>query len=140
MDLLYTTTATSVNGRSGTVTVAQSPLVFEMSPPKGLGGSSNDGVNPEQLFAAGYAACFAAALHSVIRSRKLRIPLPKVQLEVGIGKDEGGGFALAAKIHGVFSELDKAEAMSLMDTAHEICPYSKATRGNIKVDLSAEAQ
>lgn len=140
MDLLYKTTATSVNGRAGTVTVANSPLVFEMSPPEGLGGKADSGVNPEQLFAAGYAACFAAALHSVIRSRKLRIPLPEVQLEVGIGKDEAGGFALAAKIHGLFTQLDQAAAMSLMEAAHEVCPYSKATRGNIKVDLSAQVE
>ncbi len=138
METLYKATATSVNGRGGTVTVENSDLVFEMSPPAALGGSNDAGVNPEQLFAAGYAACFGSALQHVIRTKKLHIPLPGVQLTVGIGKNEAGGFALAADILGTFKGLDQEAADALMMEAHTVCPYSNATRGNMPVTLTAK--
>lgn len=138
MEVLYTTTALSVNGRSGTVTVQNSPLRFEMAPPSSMGGKDDADVNPEQLFAAGYSACFGSALQHVIRTKKLRIPLPSVRMTVGIGKNDAGGFALEAEIHGIFKDVDQATADALMAEAHMVCPYSNATRGNIEVRLSSE--
>lgn len=138
MEALYQTTATSVNGRGGTVTVENSDLTFEMSPPAALGGNDGAGVNPEQLFAAGYAACFGSALQHVIRTKKLHIPLPRVQITVGIGKNETGGFALAADILGAFNGLNQEAADALMAEAHTVCPYSNATKGNMPVTLTAK--
>jgi len=135
MEVTYRTTAHSVNGRSGAVTVENSKLAFAMEPP---GGKNEDAVNPEQLFAAGYSACFGGALHHVVRVHKLRIPLPEVRLTVGLGKDEAGNFQLTADIVGVFKELDQKTADELMAEAHQVCPYSRATRGNIPVTLKAE--
>lgn len=136
MKALYTTTALSKGGRSGKVTVNGSSLEFDMMPPAEMGGTK-PGVNPEQLFAAGYAACFNSALQHVVRTRKLRIPTPDVQLTVGIDKDESGGFFLSAEIVGILTGIDQALAEDLVKEAHTVCPYSKATMGNINVTLSA---
>lgn len=135
MEVLYRTTAHSVNGRSGTSTVENSKLSFTLEPP---GGKNADAVNPEQLFAAGYAACFGGALHHVVRVHKLRIPLPEVELTVGLNKDDAGNFQLSADITGKFKELDQKAADELMAEAHTVCPYSRATMGNIPVTLRAE--
>jgi Ohr subfamily peroxiredoxin len=133
---LYTTTALSTGGRSGKVAVNGSSLKFEMSPPAEMGGTKT-GVNPEQLFAAGYAACFGSALQHVIRVRKLYIPAPDVRLTVGIDKNEAGGYFLSAEIVGIIKEVDQGTADELVKEAHTICPYSKATRSNIEVAVSA---
>lgn len=133
---LYQTTANSVNGRNGVVTVENSKLTFELASPIAMGGKTDDAVNPEQLFAAGYAACFGGALHHVIRARKLRVPLPEVQLTVGLDNIDGG-YVLSAEITGRFKELDQATADDIMREAHTVCPYSKATMGNIPVTLKA---
>ena len=135
MQVTYSTTAHSVNGRNGTVNVQNSKLAFTMEPP---GGKNADAVNPEQLFAAGYAACFGGALHHVVRVHKLRIPLPEVRLTVGLGTDDAGNFQLSADITGVFQEVDQKTADALMAEAHTVCPYSRATMGNIPVTLKAE--
>ncbi|HWR23221.1 MAG TPA: Ohr family peroxiredoxin [Feifaniaceae bacterium] len=134
---LYQTTARSVNGRNGVVTVENSKLTFELASPIAMGGNTDDAVNPEQLFAAGYAACFGGALHHVIRARKLRIPLPEAKLTVGLDI-VNGGHVLSADITGLFKELDQATADDIMREAHTVCPYSKATMGNIPVTLKAE--
>ncbi len=139
MKSLYTTTAVAVGGRSGKVTVQGSELEFEMSPPAEMGGTK-PGVNPEQLFAAGYAACFGSALQHVVRVKKLHIPTPAVRLTVGIGQDETGGFYLGAEITGVFQGIDQAAAEALVKEAHTVCPYSKATMGNIEVNLHATVE
>ncbi len=133
---LYQTTANSVNGRNGVVTVENSKLKFELASPIAMGGKTDDAVNPEQLFAAGYAACFGGALHHVIRVRKLRVPLPEVKLTVGLDNIDGGN-VLSAEITGLFKELDQATADDIMREAHTVCPYSKATMGNIPVTLRA---
>jgi lipoyl-dependent peroxiredoxin len=133
---LYATTAISTGGRSGKVAINGSSLEFEMSPPKEMGGTKA-GVNPEQLFAAGYAACFGSALQHVIRVRKLHIPSPAVRLTVGISKDESGGYFLCAEIVGILKGVDHGMADELVKEAHTICPYSKATMGNIEVTLSS---
>ena len=136
MNLLYTTTAVSTGGRSGKVAVNGSSLEFDMSPPAEMGGTKQ-GVNPEQLFAAGYAACFGSALQHVVRVRKLHIPAPDVRLTVGISKDEAGGYFLNAEIVGILKGVDQNLADELVKEAHTVCPYSKATMGNIKVTLSS---
>ena len=101
-----------------------------------MGGSheaQKNGVNPEQLFAAGYAACFGSALQHVIREKKLPIPTPSVEATVGIGKNDSGGFELAVEIVAIISGLDQAAADEVVNEAHYVCPYSNATRGNIEV-------
>ncbi|MEI7885394.1 MAG: Ohr family peroxiredoxin, partial [Clostridia bacterium] len=103
-----------------------------------MGGKKADGVNPEQLFAAGYAACFGSALQHVVRTKKLAIPVPTVKLTVGMGKNDTGGFALAVNILATFKDILLAEAEALVQEAHQVCPYSNATRGNIAVVLAAE--
>ena len=136
MKALYTTTAVSTGGRSGKIAVNGSSLEFEMSPPTEMGGTKA-GVNPEQLFAAGYAACFGSALQHVVRVRKLHIPTPTVRLTVGIDRDESGGYFLSAEIVGVIKGIDQSLADELVKEAHTVCPYSKATMGNIAVTLSS---
>lgn len=141
MDIMYKTTAVSTKGRSGKVVVENSQLEFTMAPPVELGGtpeSQKNGVNPEQLFAAGYAACFGSALQHVIREKKLPIPTPVVEATVGIGKNESGGFELAVDIVAVISGLEQAAADDVVNEAHYVCPYSNATRGNIEVKVSAK--
>lgn len=137
MNALYKTTALSYGGRNGNVTVENSPLSFEMSPPAEMGGNK-PGTNPEQLFAAGYSACFGSALQHVVRERKLHIPAPSVRLTVGIDKDASGGFFLSADIVAIISGVDQATADDIVREAHTVCPYSKATMGNIEVSLTAE--
>ncbi len=138
MEIMYSTSAIATGGRAGKVMVENSPLVFEMSPPIEMGGKKADGVNPEQLFAAGYAACFGSALQHVVRTKKLAIPVPTVKLTVGMGKNDTGGFALAVNILATFKDILLAEAEALVQEAHQVCPYSNATRGNIAVVLAAE--
>ncbi|NLE24145.1 MAG: organic hydroperoxide resistance protein [Clostridiaceae bacterium] len=140
MNIMYKTTAVSTKGRSGKVVVENSPLEFSMTPPVEMGGlpeAQQNGVNPEQLFAAGYAACFGSALQHVVREKKLPIPTPGVEVTVGIGKNDGGGFELAVDIVALISGLDQAAADEVVNEAHYVCPYSNATRGNIQVNISA---
>ena len=121
MDALYTAVATATHGREGRAVTSDGKLDLGLSAPKELGGDGK-GTNPEQLFAAGYAACFASAMGVVARQEKIDISEASVTAEVSIGKDAAdGGFGLA-----------------LLEKTHAFCPYSKATRGNIKVDLVVE--
>lgn len=137
MQILYKTTAVSTGGRNGTVVVENSPLEFAMAPPAEMGGTKNAGINPEQLFAAGYSACFGSALQHVIRSEKLPIAAPTVQITVGIGKNDADGYSLAVEIVAIFTGLDQQAADELVQKAHTVCPYSNATRGNIEVSVIA---
>ncbi len=141
MNIMYKTTAVSTKGRSGKVVVENSSLEFSMTAPVEMGGApeaQKNGVNPEQLFAAGYAACFGSALQHVIREKKLPIPTPSVEATVGIGKNESGGFELAVDIVAIISGLDQAAADEVVNEAHYVCPYSNATRGNIEVKVTAK--
>ncbi|MGI6084201.1 MAG: organic hydroperoxide resistance protein [Acetivibrionales bacterium] len=141
MDVMYKTTAISSRGRSGKVVVENSSLEFDMAAPVEMGGTADtqmNRVNPEQLFAAGYAACFGSALQHVIREKKLPIQTPSVQATVSIGKNESGGFELAVEIVALISGLDQAAANGVVNEAHYVCPYSNATRGNIDVIVSAK--
>jgi len=138
MNALYKTTAVSTGGRDGKVIVENSPLEFDMALPAEMGGTKKAGVNPEQLFAAAYSACFSSALQHVIRTRKLHIPTPKVQITVGIGKNDADGFALMAEIVATLSGIDQISADEVVKEAHNVCPYSNATRGNIEVSVIAK--
>lgn len=141
MDIMYKTTAISTRGRSGKVVVEKSSLEFDMTAPVEMGGAEEaqkNKANPEQLFAAGYAACFGSALQHAIREKKLPIPTPSVETTVGIGKNDSGGFELTVKIVALISGLDQAAADAVVNDAHYICPYSNATRGNIEVNVSAK--
>jgi len=136
MNIDYKATAYATGGRDGHVRVDDRPIDFEMALPAGLGGKKIEGANPEQLFAAGYAACFGSALQHVIRVRRLRLPPPDVQATVGIGRNDAGNFQLEVAIVAIIDTDDAPLADSLTQEAHQVCPYSHATRGNITVTLS----
>ncbi|MGW7351344.1 organic hydroperoxide resistance protein [Streptomyces sp. Z26] len=137
MNPLYTATATATHGRDGRAVSSDGKLDLDLSVPKEMGGDGV-GTNPEQLFAAGYAACFAGALGAVGRAAKADVADASVTAEVGIGK-EGEGFALAVTLRVELPEsLDQETGRKLVEQAHQVCPYSNATRGNIPVELVVE--
>ncbi len=140
MKVLYKAKAISDGGREGKVRVENSPLVFEMAKPTELGGSGKPGANPEQLFAAGYAACFESALQRVARNRNQALNSTSVAVEVGIGPDGLGGFQLTVSIVATVSGVDQSTADTLVQAAHQVCAYSNATRGNVEVSLSARVE
>ena len=135
MDILYTARATARGGREGEVVSDDGVLDLELAYPKDLGGPGGDKTNPEQLFAAGYSACFLNALKRVAGSQKIDIKDAEMTAEVGLGA-EGKGFKLAVTLVGSLPGLPAEQAQQLMEAAHEVCPYSNATRGNIDVTLS----
>ena len=139
MDITYQTTAFSSGGRSGTVTVDGGALKFDMVPPAEMNGTKS-GTNPEQLFAAAYAACFGGAMHHVVRVRKLHVPAPDVEVTIGLGRNAAGNNQLEAHIVAIIQGVDQATADELVQEAHAICPYSNATRGNIEVIVSAKVK
>ncbi|MFL5998656.1 MAG: organic hydroperoxide resistance protein [Streptomyces sp.] len=133
-DVLYTAVATAENGRDGRVATDDGRLDVVVNPPEEMGGSGN-GTNPEQLFAAGYSACFQGALGVVARQEKADISGSTVTAKVGIGSN-ADGFGLTVEISATVPNLDAATARALLEKAHQVCPYSKATRGNITVTLA----
>ncbi|MCY0925752.1 organic hydroperoxide resistance protein [Streptomyces sp. H27-H1] len=133
-DVAYTAVATAENGRDGRVATNDGRLDVVVNPPKELGGSG-EGTNPEQLFAAGYSACFQGALGVVARNENADISGSIVTAEVGIGKNDDG-FGIIVKISASIPNVDVATAKDLIEKAHQVCPYSKATRGNITVELA----
>ncbi|MFE4212506.1 organic hydroperoxide resistance protein [Streptomyces sp. NPDC056844] len=135
IDVAYTAVATAENGRDGRVSTDDGKLDVVVNPPKEMGGSGA-GTNPEQLFAAGYSACFQGALGVVARQEKADISGSTVTASVSIGKTEAGGFGLEVAISASIPNVDQATAQALVEKAHQVCPYSNATRGNIKVELS----
>ena len=137
MKILYTATATATGGREGKVRSSDGMLDIPLAMPKELGGSGRPATNPEQLFAAGYAACFENALRRVARERKTPITDSSVEASVGIGRTEDNYFKLAVDLKVVVPGMDRAQVEELARIAHEeVCPYSRATRGNIDVRLS----
>ncbi|SDO47291.1 peroxiredoxin, Ohr subfamily [Microbacterium sp. ru370.1] len=135
MDVLYTAEAVSTgHGRTGHVT-AGDYIDLEVAPPKEMGGSGA-GTNPEQLFAAGYAACFHSALHAVARGRKVALEDSSVGGRVQIGPNGQGGYQLAVLLEVVLPGIEHELAQELADQAHQVCPYSNATRGNIEVAVT----
>ena len=137
MDALYTAVATATHGREGRAVSSDGVLDLALGMPQALGGNGQ-GTNPEQLFAAGYAACFGSALGLVGRQAKVDVSDAAVTAEVGIGK-EGEGFGLAVTLRVELPDsVDEATGRKLVEQAHQVCPYSNATRGNIEVDLVIE--
>ncbi|MCX4832771.1 MULTISPECIES: organic hydroperoxide resistance protein [unclassified Streptomyces] len=133
-DVVYTATATAENGRDGRVSTSDGKLDLVVNPPKEQGGSG-EGTNPEQLFAAGYSACFQGALAVVARQEGADVSGSTVTANVGIGKNDDG-FGIIVEIAAAIPNVDAATAKSLIEKAHQVCPYSKATRGNITVTLT----
>ena len=138
MKIMYKTTAVSVGGRDGQVSVENVPIRFEMALPADMGGTKAVGLNPEQLFAAGYSACFGSAVQHVLKLKRLKLDAPEVHTTVGIGRNDAGGFQLAVEITVVFTGIEQAQADEIAAEAHKVCPYSNATRVNIDVSVSAK--
>lgn len=138
MKILYTTAATSTGGRNGQSRSADGVLDVALTTPKALGGDGAAGTNPEQLFAAGYSACFLGALKFVAGKEKVKVPEnTTVTATVGVGpRNDGSGFSIDVDLAVSIPGLDAATARALVDKAHVVCPYSHATRGNIEVGLT----
>jgi Ohr subfamily peroxiredoxin len=137
MEAVYTASATATgDGRNGHVRSSDGVLDFDLAVPKEMGGPGGAQPNPEELFAAGYAACFHGALKAVARSKKITLTDTAITVDVGIGPNGQGGFALSAALAVSTPGMDQAAAQAVVDKAHQVCPYSNATRGNIEVKLS----
>ena len=134
--VLYTATATSTGGRAGTSRTPDGTLQLTLSTPKELGGAGGAGTNPEQLFAAGYSACFIGAMKAVGGMQKIKVPDDvSITAQVGIGPIPGGfGIQVAMQIS--VPGFSREDAEKLVAAAHQVCPYSNATRGNIDVTLT----
>lgn len=133
-EVLYTSEATSKGGREGTVKSADGVIDLALGKP---GSQANPKANPETLFAAGYSACFGGALAVVAGQEGIDVSESTVTADVTLGKNEGG-FGLAAKLTAKIPGVDAEKAQELADKAHQVCPYSKATRGNIEVTVVGE--
>jgi len=138
MNILYTAEAVVEGGRAGHGRTSDGKLTVELSVPREMGGEGGPGTNPEQLFAVGYAACFQSALLSVAQGRKLDASDSEITARVGIGPTGHGGFGLAVALDLHAPRLARSDAEELMRRAHERCPYSNATRGNVDVTLSVD--
>ncbi len=137
VNVLYTTSARASGGRDGQAGTTDGSFEVKMSTPKELGGKGGDGVNPEQLFASGYAACFLGAMKAVAAKGGPKVPDDAtVTATVGIGPRSEGGFGLEVALAVSLPGIDRAAAEDLVAKAHEVCPYSNATRNNIDVKLS----
>jgi len=134
VDVLYTAQATARGGREGEVVSDDGVLDLQLVLPKELGGPGGEATNPEQLFAAGYAACFHSALKRVAGQDKIDVAGSSITARIGLGL-QGSAFGLAVTLVGAFPTLDEATGRELMDKAHQVCPYSNATRGNVEVQL-----
>lgn len=133
--ILYTAHATSTGGREGTSKTDDGILEVKLTTPKGLGGNGAPGTNPEQLFAAGYSACFIGALKFVAGQQKITLPADtSISADVGIGQIPNG-FGIQVALHVNIPGMDKTQARKIVEAAHQVCPYSNATRGNIEVVL-----
>ncbi len=135
MKTLYTAHATVAGGREGHAETDDRQLSINLSTP----GSGKPGTNPEQLFACGYAACFGSAVQHVAKQQKINVEQVTVDADITLNQDDNG-FFIGATLHVSLPSLDSATAEKLVNDAHKVCPYSKATRGNIKVALTANGQ
>ena len=134
--ILYTAQMTSTGGRDGSSNRSDGSFPLTLTVPKGLGGPGGEGTNPEELFAAGYSACFIGALKVAGRQAKIKIPDEvQVTAKVGVGQVEGG-YALSAELVVALPDIEHDTAVALVEKAHTICPYSNATRGNLNVKLT----
>lgn len=138
MKILYTAEAVAESaGRNGRARTSDGKLDVELAIPEELGGPGGDGTNPEQLFATGYAACFASALDKVARGAGESTEGARITSRVGIGPD-GGGYALEVELRVDLPEVERETAEQLIIEAHGVCPYSKATRDNVEVRLTVD--
>jgi Ohr subfamily peroxiredoxin len=134
---VYTASATSTgDGRTGHVRSSDGVLDLDLAVPKEMGGTGGALTNPEELFAAGYAACFHGALKGVARAQKIDLTDSAITIDVGIGPNGAGGYGLTVAIEAELPGIDETKARELIDAAHQVCPYSNATRGNIDVKLT----
>ena len=141
MKAMYTAVATAHGGRQGHVSSDDGALDLDTVTPKSMGGPGGAGTNPEQLFAAGYAACFQSAMGFVAGQQSLNVSDSTVTGHVSIGpNDNGAGFMLAVKHSVTLPHLDQAAAEKLVHDAHRVCPYSNATHGNIAVEFEVHGQ
>lgn len=136
MKIFYKTAATATGGRSGTSTLNDGSFSVQMVRPD----SDEDGVNPEQLFALGYAACFDSAMEITAKQLKLNAKGAKTSIEVGIGQRSGGGYGLDLDITAHLLGMAREDAQRLVEATHQLCPYSNAIRGNIDVLLHIETE
>jgi lipoyl-dependent peroxiredoxin len=137
VDVKYTTSATATGGRDGHAATKDGALDVKLSTPKELGGGGGPGNNPEQLFAAGYAACFLGAMKFVASQGGPKVPNDaSVTSTVGIGPRSEGGFGIDVQLDVSLPGLDRAQAQELVEKAHQVCPYSNATRNNVPVRLN----
>ncbi len=136
MKTLYTAHATTIAGREGHSETNDKQISVQMSKPS----SGKPGTNPEQLFACGYSACFGSAIEAVAKKKGIRPNEIKVQADVSLNDDKDNGYFLDVTLHATLSGVDDATAKDLMQAAHKVCPYSKATRGNIDVTLIANGE
>jgi len=140
VDVKYETKSRATGGRDGHAKSLDGPVDVKLSTPKALGGAGGDGANPEQLFACGYAACFIGAMKFVSSQGGPQTPSDAaVVATVGIGPRSEGGFGLTIALEVELPGLEEGAARSLVEKAHEVCPYSNATRNNIDVKLSLKA-
>jgi Ohr subfamily peroxiredoxin len=135
MDVLYTAEATAWGGREGRSASSDGMLDVQLRIPKELGGPGG-GTNPEELFAAGYAGCFHSALKRVASGMKLDVSESAITARVGLGANGTGGFGLAVELVGELPGLSAEQGRELLEKAHQVCPYSNATRGNVEVTLT----
>ncbi|GER91429.1 organic hydroperoxide resistance protein [Dictyobacter vulcani] len=140
MKVLYTAEATVQGGRDGQARSSDGNLAVKLSVPKEMGGPGSEGTNPEQLFAAGYAACFQSALMLTARRQKVDASASTVTAKAGIGPVGEGAFGLEVELHVFIPDVDQETGEKLVALAHQVCPYSNATRGNIPVRLYFEEQ
>jgi osmotically inducible protein OsmC len=138
MKTLYTAVSTAHGGRDGHVRSSDGIIDLDLKTPKEMGGPGGAGTNPEQLFAAGYAACFESAMRVVARKQKKPLADASVTGHVSFNVNDQGKFVLSVELHGKVEGLSHDDAAALMRAAHEVCPYSNATRSNIEVKLIAE--
>ena len=138
MAAVYTALATATGeGRNGHTRTSDGSIDLDLKVPTEMGGPGG-GANPEQLFAAGYAACFHGALKMVAGKQKVAFTDSAVTAEVGIGPNDAGGFALEVTLHVELGGIEQSAAEALVEAAHQVCPYSNATRGNVPVTLEVE--
>ena len=137
MNVLYTARATANGGRDGRATSADGHPDLLLKPPPEMGGPADqpEATNPEELFALGFGACFLSALSLVARRQKISAKEFRIDSAVSLGQEQDDDFGLAVELHGTLPGVDDDKAAELMHTAHTVCPYSKATRGNIEVRL-----
>jgi Ohr subfamily peroxiredoxin len=134
---LYTASATAIGGRMGTVKIAGG-AEHKLTIPQSMGGPGGEGTNPEQLFAAGYAACFGSAVDHLAKLKKITTGPVAITVKASLGTVDGGAFGLAVELTAKIPEMKREEAQALLEAAHQVCPYSNATRGNIEVNVHLE--